>query len=75
MKHKNKYQPYTSEERQYVIENYHAVGAKQVALHLGRTAAAVGAYADWLRKKGLLAKPKKKVHFQRIRAMEKTAGN
>ena len=64
--HHNHGKPWTSEDKQYLIEYYEKVGPEEVSLSLGRTIKTVMEHACRLRKTGDMPIPKRITHHPRM---------
>lgn len=69
--HGNQGKPWTTVDEKFLIENYESMGPEQVSFALERTIHTVMTRAYELRKKGLMAKPVKKSHHQRMKQESK----
>lgn len=67
--HGNQGKPWTTQDQKYLIDNYEALGPEQISFSLERTIHTVMTRAYELRKKGLMAKPKKLTHHRRLRCV------
>jgi hypothetical protein len=65
--HRNQSKPWTTTDQAFLIENYAAMGPERISFALERTIYTVITRAYQLRKKGLMAKPKKQIHHKRSR--------
>lgn len=65
--HPNHGKQFTNKDIKYLIEWYEKIGPDQVSLDLGRTIHTVQQKAYTLRKRGLMAKPIKRITHKRTR--------
>jgi hypothetical protein len=67
--HGKQSQPWTTADQNYLIKNYELIGPEEVSLALERTIHTIMQRASELRKKGLMAKPTKKICHKRSRTI------
>ena len=63
--HANHNKPWLAKDERFILDSYYLLGPEECALSLERTIHSVMAYANRLRRQGMLVKPKKQIYFHR----------